>query len=470
MFRRVLVLSLINLNEAIAGNVIWPLLPFLVRRYALPEDVGVYVGLLAASFFLGQVLFMQAWGRAADAWGRRPILLLGLGGSLLTMVWFGLAQSYGQALLARFVCGALNGNVAIAKVFVGEITTKETQAAGFAYLSLTWGMGTIMAPAIGGYLGDPSLQYPGTALDTPLLRAYPYLLPSLVAAAYALIALLLGACFLEETEVWLALKAQREDRGAAAAADAHGSGGAATIAANSSSSSSSGGGHAEVGGSEPAGGTVAALVPAVATEGGAASCSDSEGGDSDSDATEEEEVALIVQRAPAPTRKAPLPPRHPSAPPAPPPAASPRANPLPVLTPMGVLTDGGLGPAILAYACLSAVQILFDELLPVFASTAPAQGGLGWLSAEVGSVQVVNGAVQISSTLLLVPLLLRRIGVLAAFRSFSWPVVPFLLLFPLVGMLNGLPERAVFAAMCAAIAVRTVLFAVLFAAIMIAVR
>jgi hypothetical protein len=72
------ILALVNLNEAICGNVIWPLLPFLVRRYSLPEDVGVYVGLLAASFFLGQVLFVRAWGRAADRWGRRPVLLVGL--------------------------------------------------------------------------------------------------------------------------------------------------------------------------------------------------------------------------------------------------------------------------------------------------------------------------------------------------------------------------------------------------------
>jgi len=87
----------------------------------------------------------------------------------------------------------------------------------------------------------------------------------------------------------------------------------------------------------------------------------------------------------------------------------------------------------------------------------------------VGSVQVVNGGVQILATLLLVPWLLRRLGVLAAFRAFTWPMVPFLLLFPAVAQLAARPQAA-FAAMCGAVAVRTILFAVPFSTIMISIN
>jgi len=81
-----LVLCLVNLNEACAGNIIWPFLPFLTARYARAEDVGVYTGVLASAFFFGQALAVSSWGAAADRYGRRPVILLGLAGSAATML------------------------------------------------------------------------------------------------------------------------------------------------------------------------------------------------------------------------------------------------------------------------------------------------------------------------------------------------------------------------------------------------
>ncbi|RYG51077.1 MFS transporter [archaeon] len=95
-----------------AGNIIWPFIPFAVQKWgASPEQVGLYAGILASSFFAAQLLCVTAWGRAADIYGRRPCLLAGLIGTGLTMTLFGFARSFGVALLARFLTGALNGNI-----------------------------------------------------------------------------------------------------------------------------------------------------------------------------------------------------------------------------------------------------------------------------------------------------------------------------------------------------------------------
>jgi hypothetical protein len=85
-------------------------------------------------------------------------------------------------------------------------------------------------------------------------------------------------------------------------------------------------------------------------------------------------------------------------------------------------------------------------------------------------VQVINGGVQILTTLCCVPMLIRRMGILAAFRGFSWPLVPYLVLFPAVALLNGSGPGVVFAAMSFLVATRTVLFAIPFATIMMAVN
>jgi hypothetical protein len=125
-----------------------------------------------------------------------------------------------------------------------------------------------------------------------------------------------------------------------------------------------------------------------------------------------------------------------------------------------------VGPAILAYAALAALQILFDELTPTFLSTGVSFGGLGWRSSDVGSVQIVSGLVQVTSTLCVVPVLQRRLGIRASFLVFVYPMVPFFLLFPLTSRLVPWPPL-LYAAVCASVATRTLLFSLPFSSAMI---
>lgn len=55
----------------------------------------------------------MGWGALSDRYGRKPVVLIGLGGVAISSLIFGLAKSYWVALLARFIGGALNGNVAV---------------------------------------------------------------------------------------------------------------------------------------------------------------------------------------------------------------------------------------------------------------------------------------------------------------------------------------------------------------------
>lgn len=199
----VVVICIVTVTEALAGNVIWPFLPSAVQRWgATEEQTGIYVGLLASAFFLAQVLFVVHWGRAADRFGRRPALLVGLAGTILCTLLFGVADSFALALLSRFLIGALNGNVALTKVYVGECADKATIAKAFSYLSFSWGIGVISAPALGGLLADPAEQFPETFGDSPFWKRFPYLLPNLIPAAWAAFALAVGYWGLPETAVW----------------------------------------------------------------------------------------------------------------------------------------------------------------------------------------------------------------------------------------------------------------------------
>lgn len=86
-------------------------------------DASFYAGLLVSAYAVAEALTAMGWGALSDRYGRKPVVLIGLGGVAISSLIFGLASKYWVALLARFVGGALNGNVAVMQTMVAEMVT-----------------------------------------------------------------------------------------------------------------------------------------------------------------------------------------------------------------------------------------------------------------------------------------------------------------------------------------------------------
>lgn len=84
-------------------------------------DASFYAGLLVSAYAVAEALTSMIWGVISDHYGRKPVVLIGLCGVAISSLIFGLAQSYWVALLARFVGGALNGNVSVMQTMVAEM-------------------------------------------------------------------------------------------------------------------------------------------------------------------------------------------------------------------------------------------------------------------------------------------------------------------------------------------------------------
>lgn len=85
------------------------------------ENAGSYAGLLASAFMVGRAATSYAWGKSADIYGRKFVLIASLGLSCLFSLLFGLSPTFGLALLWRFLLGMGNGIIGTTKTTVSEI-------------------------------------------------------------------------------------------------------------------------------------------------------------------------------------------------------------------------------------------------------------------------------------------------------------------------------------------------------------
>ncbi|PWW78563.1 MFS general substrate transporter [Tuber magnatum] len=201
--RQLFVLSLCRICEPISFCSIFPYIYYMIESFGSVKnanEIAVYAGMVTSAFAFAEFTTGMMWGRISDKFGRKPVLIMGLVGTMFSMFIFGFAKSFPVALIARAVGGALNGNVGVIQTTVAELATeKEYQARAFAVMPFIWCLGSIIGPALGGLLAEPVKRYPAVFHSGGVFEEYPYLLPNLVSAIILVVGIIIGTLFLEET-------------------------------------------------------------------------------------------------------------------------------------------------------------------------------------------------------------------------------------------------------------------------------
>ena len=195
-----LVLFLVTMIDMIGFGIIIPFLTYLVKDLAQDQgvvEIGLWVGLLMTAYSAAQFLFSPLWGTLSDRFGRRPILMIGLVGNTVFFTAFGFSNTLMFALAMRFFAGVFNGNIAVARAYIGDVSTPKQLATRMGLIGAAFGLGFTIGPFLGGEFSSPTERWDvfvGTVFDT-----YPYLLPCLIASVLSAGSLVLAYFKLPES-------------------------------------------------------------------------------------------------------------------------------------------------------------------------------------------------------------------------------------------------------------------------------
>jgi multidrug resistance protein len=153
----VIIIFLTVFIDLLGFGIIIPLMPFYATHFGAS---AFEVGMLAMSFSLMQFLFAPLWGRWSDVIGRRPVIVIGLLGSAVSYLTFGLAQSLALLFVSRCLAGIAGANIPTAQAFIADSTTPENRAKGMGMVGAAFGLGFIFGPALGGFLSQWGYQVP----------------------------------------------------------------------------------------------------------------------------------------------------------------------------------------------------------------------------------------------------------------------------------------------------------------------
>jgi DHA1 family tetracycline resistance protein-like MFS transporter len=157
MTRPLLIIFLTIFVNLIGFGIIIPLLPFYAETFGASPLV---IGLLFAAYSICQLLAAPILGDCSDRYGRRPVLLFSLIGTVVSFVILALAHSIAILFVARIVDGLSGGNISTARAYVADVTEPKDRARAYGLIGAAFGLGFILGPALSGLLVKVSYTAP----------------------------------------------------------------------------------------------------------------------------------------------------------------------------------------------------------------------------------------------------------------------------------------------------------------------
>lgn len=143
-------------------GIIIPVLPTLLQELSggTVSEASQDGGWMLFAYASMQFVCAPIIGGLSDRYGRRPVLLASLFGFGVDYIFLAFAPTIGWLFVGRVIAGMMGASFTTAAAYIADISTPETRAQNFGLIGAAFGLGFIIGPMLGGFLGTLGTRVP----------------------------------------------------------------------------------------------------------------------------------------------------------------------------------------------------------------------------------------------------------------------------------------------------------------------
>jgi predicted MFS family arabinose efflux permease len=145
MNRNFWLIAIIGFINALSFTILIPIIYLYGKEFGLSD---FQTSCLFAVYSISQFFATPLIGKLSDYYGRKPLLILSLAGTVGANFLAGVASTAWLLFLARFLDGITGGNVSVAQAVISDVTTRENRAQAFGIYGASFGVGFVVGPAL----------------------------------------------------------------------------------------------------------------------------------------------------------------------------------------------------------------------------------------------------------------------------------------------------------------------------------
>jgi MFS transporter, DHA1 family, tetracycline resistance protein len=143
-------------------GIIIPVIPKLIKELINGDisEAAKYGGWLTFAYAITQFICAPLVGNLSDKFGRRPVILLSLFGFSLDYLLLAFSPTITWLFIGRIIAGITGASITTASAYIADVSTEENRAKNFGMIGAAFGLGFIIGPVIGGFLGQYGSRVP----------------------------------------------------------------------------------------------------------------------------------------------------------------------------------------------------------------------------------------------------------------------------------------------------------------------
>lgn len=158
---KILFIFITILLDAIGIGLIVPIFPEVIRKFGIEEAlVSTYFGYFISLYSFMLFIASPFLGSLSDRFGRRPLLLISLCGAGLDYLLMAFAPNLLILFIGRIISGLSGASITVASSYIADISNNKNRTANFGMIGAAFGIGFVIGPALGGFIGSFGHQWP----------------------------------------------------------------------------------------------------------------------------------------------------------------------------------------------------------------------------------------------------------------------------------------------------------------------